>query len=307
MTQMAVRYLPAAKDARLGGQRARRLYAELSPEPKPPRRVILAGARCSNRPRAADVPVEVEARPTPVGAGLLLSAARRLVLPDRVELPDDTGSSSRISGRSVTRAQTIHPSSVLLSPFPSRHALVCVEADAVCCRSSLYVHVHRRVANRRPCQTSLHHRGREISVIDEATRDRTLVSPVPFDLFTPHGAVCDELPESLLRNPSGGPHAVIAGLCQLGCVDPEQSYTLVAELQPIAACDLRDLLKRGRGRDEENPEGNQEAHPSGAPCRGSGGVSRLHQTIFAISERLIVIARFPGALSGSFCNVSGVR
>jgi hypothetical protein len=36
-------------------------------------------------------------------------------------------------------------------------------------------------------------------------------------------------------------------------------------------------------------------------------VSRLHQTIFAISERLIVIARFPGALSGSFCNVSGVR
>ena len=180
---------------------------------------------------------------------------------------------ARISGRSVTRAQAIHPSSVQLSPFRSGHALVCVEADAICCRSSLYVHVRRRVANRRPRQTSLHHRGREISVIDEATRDRILVSPVPIDLLTAHGAVCDEPPESLLRNPSGSPCAVIAGLCQLWCVDPEQSYPLVAELQQIAACDLRDLLGSGREPDEENPEGGEEAHVRGAPCRVSGGVS----------------------------------
>ena len=180
---------------------------------------------------------------------------------------------ARISGRSVTRAQAIHPSSVQLSPFRSGHALVCVEADAICCRSSLYVHVRRRVANRRPRQTSLHHRGREISVIDEATRDRILVSPVPIDLLTAHGAVCDEPPESLLRNPSGSPRAVIASLCQLWCVDPEQSYPLVAELQQIAACDLRDLLGSGREPDEENPEGGEEAHVRGAPCRVSGGVS----------------------------------
>ena len=167
----------------------------------------------------------------------------------------------------------IPPSPVALSPFPSGHALVCVEADAVCCCSSLYVPVRRRVANRRSRQTSLHHRGREISVIDEATRDRTHVSAVPIDLFTCHGAVCDELPESLLRNPSGSPHAVIASLCQLWCVDPEQSYPLVAELQQIAACDLRDLLGSGREPDEEDPEGGEEAHVRGAPYRVSGGVS----------------------------------
>jgi hypothetical protein len=95
-------------------------------EPKPPRRVGFLGAPCSNRPRAADVPVEVEARPTPVGAGLLLSAARRLVLLDRIELPDDTGSSSGANIRTVRHQSPSDPSFVGSALAIPKRARTCV-------------------------------------------------------------------------------------------------------------------------------------------------------------------------------------
>jgi hypothetical protein len=109
-----------------------------------------------------------------------------------------------------------------------------VNADAACCRPPLGVNVLVAEGGIGPRPARRDHERLEVVFAGKADRDRTVVLVVIIELMTRHWAGGDETDESLGRQRTGIPVAIIARLSLLGCVNAEQADALTTELHGIA-------------------------------------------------------------------------
>jgi hypothetical protein len=109
-----------------------------------------------------------------------------------------------------------------------------VNADAASCRPSLGVNILVTEGGIGPRPAGTYHQRLEVVLTSKANRDGTVVLAVIIDLVTRHRAAGDELDESLCRQRTWIPVAIIARLPFLRSVDAEQTDELLAKLHGIA-------------------------------------------------------------------------
>ncbi len=109
-----------------------------------------------------------------------------------------------------------------------------VNSDPTGCRPSLGVDVLIAEGGIGPRPASIHHQRLEVVLASKADRDRAVVLVVIIDLVTRHRTAGNEGDESLGRQRTGIPVAIIARLSLLGCVNAEQADALTTELHGIA-------------------------------------------------------------------------
>jgi hypothetical protein len=109
-----------------------------------------------------------------------------------------------------------------------------VDADAARCRPSLGVDILVAEGGIGPRPAGTYHQRLEVVLASKADSDGTGVPPVRVDLVTRDRAAGDEIDESLRRQRTGIPFAVIARLRLLRSVDAEQADSLTTKLNGIA-------------------------------------------------------------------------
>ena len=112
-----------------------------------------------------------------------------------------------------------------------------VNADAACRRPSLGIRILVTEGGIGPSPASTHHQRLEVVLASKADRDWSVILLVVVHLVTRHWAASDESDESLCRQRTGIPVAIIARLPFLGCVNAEQADALTTELHGIAIRD----------------------------------------------------------------------
>jgi hypothetical protein len=109
-----------------------------------------------------------------------------------------------------------------------------VNADAARCRPSLGVNILVTEGGIGPRPASTHHQRLEVVLASKADRDWSVILLVVVHLVTRHWTAGNEGDESLSRQRTGIPVAVVARLPFLGSVDAEQADALTTELHGIA-------------------------------------------------------------------------
>jgi hypothetical protein len=109
-----------------------------------------------------------------------------------------------------------------------------VNADAARCRPSLRVNILVTKGGIGPRPAGTYHHCLKVVFAGEAGRDWTVILLVVVHLVTRHWTAGNEGDESLCRQRTGIPVAIIARLSLLGSVDAEQSDALLAEPNGIA-------------------------------------------------------------------------
>jgi hypothetical protein len=112
-----------------------------------------------------------------------------------------------------------------------------VNADAARCRPSLGVNILVTEGGIGPRPAGTYHQRLEVVLASKADRDWAVVLVVIIDLVTRHWAASDESDESLCRQRTGIPVAIIARLRLLWSVDAEQANALTTKLHGIAIRD----------------------------------------------------------------------
>ena len=112
-----------------------------------------------------------------------------------------------------------------------------VNADTARCRPSLGVNILVTEGGIGPRPAGTYHQRLEVVLASKADRDRAVILAVIVDLVTRHWAAGNESDESLCRQRTGIPVAIIARLRLLWSVDAEQAYALLAELHGVAIRD----------------------------------------------------------------------
>ena len=114
-----------------------------------------------------------------------------------------------------------------------------VNAYAARCRPSLSVNILVAEGGIGPRPAGTYHQRLEVVFASKAGRDRSVILVV--DLATRHRAASDESDQSLGRQRTGIPVAIIARLSFLGSVYAEQADALLAELPGIAVRDRKPM------------------------------------------------------------------
>ena len=109
-----------------------------------------------------------------------------------------------------------------------------VNADTARCRPSLGVNVLIAEGSMGPRPAGTYHHRLEVVFASKAGRDRSVMLVVIVDLATRHWAAGDETDESLGRQRTRIPVAIVARLSLLGSVNAEQADALATELHGIA-------------------------------------------------------------------------
>src|SRR5712675_1881811 len=112
-----------------------------------------------------------------------------------------------------------------------------VNADAARCRPSLGVNILVTEGGIGPRPASTHHQRLEVVLASKADRDWSVILLVVVHLVTRHWTAGNEGDESLGRQRTEIPVAVVARLPFLGCVNAEQAHALTTELHGIAIRD----------------------------------------------------------------------
>jgi hypothetical protein len=120
-----------------------------------------------------------------------------------------------------------------------------VNTDAARSRPSLGIRILVTEGGIGPRPASTHHQRLEVVLASKADRDGSVILVVIIDLVTRHWAAGDESDESLCRQRTGIPVAIIARLRLLWSVDTEQADALLAELDGIAVGD-REAMRDSR-------------------------------------------------------------
>ena len=114
---------------------------------------------------------------------------------------------------------------------------MCVNADATRCRPSLGVNILVTEGGIGPRPAGTYHQRLEVVLASKADRDRAVVLVVIIDLVTRHWAAGNESDESLCRQRTRIPVAIIARLRLLWSVDAEQADALTTKPHGIAIRD----------------------------------------------------------------------
>ena len=109
-----------------------------------------------------------------------------------------------------------------------------VNADAARCRPSLGVDILIAEGGIGPRPAGTYHQRLEVVLASKADRDWSVILLVVVHLVTRHWTAGNEGDESLGRQRTGIPVAIIARLSLLGSVDAEQADALTTELHGIA-------------------------------------------------------------------------
>ena len=109
-----------------------------------------------------------------------------------------------------------------------------VNADAARCRPSLGVNILVTAGGIGPRPAGTYHQRLEVALASKADRDWSVILLVVVHLATRHWTAGNEGDESLSRQRTGIPVAVVARLPFLGSVDAEQADALTTELHGIA-------------------------------------------------------------------------
>jgi hypothetical protein len=120
-----------------------------------------------------------------------------------------------------------------------------VNADAARCRPSLGINILVTEGGKGPRPAGTHHQRLEVVLASKADRDWSAILLVVVHLATRHWTAGNKGDESLGRQRTGIPVAIIARLSLLGCVDAEQSDALLAEPNGIAIRD-REAVRASR-------------------------------------------------------------
>jgi hypothetical protein len=116
-----------------------------------------------------------------------------------------------------------------------------VDANTARCSPSLGVNILVAEGGIGPRPAGTYHQRLEVVFASKAGRDRSVILVVIVDLATRHRAASDESDESLGRQRTGIPVAIIARLSFLGRVYAEQADALLAELHGIAVRDRKPM------------------------------------------------------------------
>ena len=108
-----------------------------------------------------------------------------------------------------------------------------VNSDPTGCRPSLGVDVLIAEGGIGPGPAGTHHQRLEVVLPGKADRDWMAILLVVVHLVTRHWAAGNEGDESLCRQRTGIPVAIIARLSLLGSVDAEQADALTTELHGV--------------------------------------------------------------------------
>ena len=114
---------------------------------------------------------------------------------------------------------------------------MCMNAHTARCRPSLGVNILVTEGGIGPRPASTHHQRLEVVLASKADRDWSVILLVVVHLVTRHWTAGNESDESLGRQRTGIPVAIIARLSLLGCVNAEQADALTAKLYGIAIRD----------------------------------------------------------------------